>query len=313
MTINTIDKSQRNLLVGILILKVRVAHHVIVTKRVRGTLYGSMNPMNTACAAIFLVLGFFPAYCQNSPAPEFEVASVKLASHPSSAYEEGFRKGRASQGIIVQGNRVTITDHSLKDLVRLAYRVKPYQVTGEKWMETEKYEVAAILPAGASASDGPEMLRTLLAGRFHLTVRRESNELAVYALLLGKGGPKMKAAVTGGPAQAPPNTKQMVQAEQSAGMGMVAGDGVRHVRGKEYTIGALADRLTGMLDRPMLDLTGLDGKYDIDLTFAPGDGSDLAPSLFAALRDQLGLRVEARKSPMTIIVIEHADKTPMEN
>ena len=122
MTINTIDESQRNLLVGILILKVRVAHHVIVTKRVRGTLYGSMNPMNTACAAIFLVLGFFPAYCQNSPAPEFEVASVKLASHPSSAYEEGFRRGRASQGIIVQGNRVTITDHSLKDLVRLAYR-----------------------------------------------------------------------------------------------------------------------------------------------------------------------------------------------
>lgn len=270
--------------------------------------------MNTVCATIILVLTLLPAYCQNSPALEFEVASVKPASPPSgSGYEEGFRMGRASQGIIIQGNRVTITDHSLKDLVRLAYRVKAYQVTGEKWMETEKYEVAALLPSGASAADAPEMLRNLLTSRFHLTVRRESKELAVYALLVGKGGSKLNAAGTGGPTQAPPDTKQLVQAELGALKGIVAGEGVRHFRGKGSTMATLADRLTGMLDRPVLDLTALQGKFDFDVTFDPGDGSDLASGLLPALRDQLGLKLEPRKSPVAIIVIGRADKTPMEN
>lgn len=86
-----------------------------------------------------------------------------------------------------------------------------------------------------------------------------------------------------------------------------------HVRGKDYTLGDLADRLTAMLDRPMLDLTGLDGKYDVDLAFARGDRSDLGPGLLPAHQDQLGLKVEARKSPVTIIAIERADKAPTGN
>jgi uncharacterized protein (TIGR03435 family) len=268
-------------------------------------------------SVIVLGIAALAAFAQ-SAAPEFEVASLKPSPPFASAYDEGFRLARASRDLVVQGERVTMTDQSLKDLVRIAYQVKPYQVTGAKWMETERYDIAAKLRAGASAAEAPAMLRSLLAARFHLAVRRESKELPVYALAAGKGGLKMKAST--GPATDPAaeraaTLKQMVRSEQNVQTGMPAAPGapVVHIRGKELTIASLVDRLSFYVDRPVVDLTGIEGKYELDLTFARGEASELAPSLATALQEQLGLKLDPRKMPVESIVIERADKVPAEN
>jgi uncharacterized protein (TIGR03435 family) len=144
--------------------------------------------MYTARIAAFLVASaFFAASAQNKL--EFEVASVKPAPPPSGdAYQEGFRAGRSSRGMVIEGRRVTIIDNSLKDLVRIAWQVKKYQVSGESWMDAQRFEITATLPANAAETDAPEMLRNLLASRFQLQTHREPKEMAVYALLAGRAG-----------------------------------------------------------------------------------------------------------------------------
>lgn len=244
---------------------------------------------------------------------EFEVASLKPAPPPSgSAYDEGFRAGQSSQGMIIKGNRVTVVDHTLTGLVRLAFGVKEYQVAGEKWMSTDLYQMVATIPDGKSAQDAPVMLQHLLQQRFRLSVRRESREMNVYALLQGKDGPKLKPAEGGGDGK-PPTAgalQEMVRAETGARNGTPATSVMRHIRGN-LTMAALADRLTPLTDRPVLDLTAIDGAFDIDIAYAVDDANP-ASNIAHAMRP-FGLRLEAQKAPMPFIVIEKADRAPAGN
>jgi uncharacterized protein (TIGR03435 family) len=163
----------------------------------------------------------------------FEVASVKPASAPiatKDAYTEGYNAGMraalASQGLRIVGQRVTVTDNSLKDLIRLAYQVKDYQISAPAWMAAEKYEIAAVMPAGATRSQAPEMLRTLLEERFHLKLHRETRKLAAYALVAAKGGPKLT------PSAVPANGR---------GGSAFAGTNNGHLLAKASTLAAFAD------------------------------------------------------------------------
>ena len=257
-------------------------------------------PVALACAA----------FGQTAGTPlSFEVASVKPASAPiatKDAYTEGYNAGMraamAAQGVRIVGQRVTIIDNTLKDLIRLAYQVKEYQISGPAWMATEKHEIAANMPAGANRSQVPEMLQALLAERFHLKLHRETRKMAVYALAVGKGGLKLTA------------TTAPASGRGGAGwVGSVSSNG--RVGAKDSSIAAFASLLSKATDRPVIDMTGLAGSYDFDLTYTPelsATAAEAGPTLAAAL-EQLGLKLEKREMQMDVLVIDGADKVPTEN
>ncbi len=185
------------------------------------------------------------------------------------------RSALAAQGLRVVGQRVAVTDNTLKDLIRIAYQVKDYQISGPPWIATEKYEIAAIMPAGANRTQAPEMLRTLLGQRVHLELHRETRKMAVYALVVAKGGPRLTAA--------PPNSR-----------GFAAGSRDGHVLAKASPVAAFADLLTNAADRPVVDQTGIAGLYDFDLSY----GAQLSATA---------------PDDVEILVIDPADKVPTEN
>ena len=289
----------------------------------------------------------------------FEVASVKPAAPLDRSQ---ILSGQMHVGMRIDAARVDIGFMSLADLVRVAYGVKAYQVSGPDWMASERFDVLAKLPEGASREQVPEMLQALLAERFKLTVHRESKEHAVYALVVGKNGPKLKesasdpdAAAGGGTLTAPgdvnpqvrisgrgENTQVSISGGQIGTAHMSVGpDGTMHLEAPKMTMAALADTLSRFFDRPVVDLTELKGTYQVALdlsmedlrnaarnfgVMAPGMAAGRAGarppadaasdpaglSIFEAVQ-QLGLKLEPRKVPIELIVIDHLDKAPTEN
>jgi uncharacterized protein (TIGR03435 family) len=293
-----------------------------------------------------------------TPGPAFEVASVKPAA-PLDASK--VMSGQMHVGMRMDAARVDIGSMSLADLIRVAYRVKPYQVSGPDWMASERFDVLAKLPEGASREQVPEMLQALLAERFKLTVHRESKQDAVYALVVGKSGPKLKESApdADAPAGGAPiagydanpqvrvsgrgeNTQVSISGGQIGTAHMSVGpSGTMHLEAPKITMAALADTLSRFFDRPVVDLTELKGNYQVamDLSMedlrnaarnfgvmAPGVGGGRAGvgqpvdaasdpgglSIFAAVQ-QLGLKLEPRKTPIDLIVIDHLEKSPTEN
>jgi uncharacterized protein (TIGR03435 family) len=233
------------------------------------------------------------AQSETGRAPVFEVASVK-PSKPGSRFS------------IVRspGGRLTVTNATLRMLVKAAYHLKDYQLSGGlNWVDSERFDIVA-KPEGGGDEIAP-MLRSLLADRFKLTVRRETKELPVYALVPARNGPKLRDAKTG-----------------DSNTGGTIGRG--HLTGHKMSIPELADVLSGSLDRTVLDRTGIQGVFDIELEWTPdvgqqgGDGrgntepspDPSGPSIFAALQRQLGLRLEAQKGPVEVVVIDSASKPP---
>lgn len=237
----------------------------------------------------------------------FEVASVKSASAPiatkddyTAGYNAGMRAGLAGQGMRIKGLSVNITDNTLKDLIRMAYQVKDHQISGPSWMATEKYEIVATMPAGSTRDQAPEMLRTLLQERFHLMLHRETKKMAVYALVPAKSGPKLTPA-----------------ADTPSGRGgWMSANGPRRVLARSSSLSSFAERLTRAADRPVIDMTGITGLYDFDLTFSPElsvTPTDSGPTLAVALQAQLGLKLEKRDMDIDVMIIDRVDKIPTEN
>jgi uncharacterized protein (TIGR03435 family) len=293
-----------------------------------------------------------------APGPTFEVASVKPAAPLD---RSRILSGQMHVGMRIDAARVDIGSMSLADLIRVAYGVKAYQVSGPDWMASERFDVLAKLPDGASREQVPAMLQALLAERFKLTAHRESKEHAVYALVVGKNGPKLKesppdadAPAGGAPVagyDANPqvrisgrgeNTQVAISGGQIGTAHMSVGpNGSMHLEAPKMTMAALADTLSRFFDRPVVDLTEIKGSYQVamdlsmqDLRIAAqnfgmmaagmGGGrgganpqTDAASdpgglSVFEAVQ-QLGLKLEPRKVPIELIVIDHLDKAPTEN
>src|SRR5271165_4935802 len=148
-----------------------------------------MRPAILAAGGFLLTgtLGFSQAK------PEFEVASVKPSAPPSGngPVAIGSRGGPGTP----DPGRVTFIRLGLKGLLTSAYRVQPYQVIGPDWLDTERFDITATIPQGATKDDADVMLQNLLAERFHLTLHHGIRELPLYELTVGKGGPKMKPSV----------------------------------------------------------------------------------------------------------------------
>ena len=228
-----------------------------------------------------------PAAAAASPAPAFEVASVKPAPPLDHAK---LMAGKLHIGMSVDAARVDIGNLSLADLIRIAYRVKPFQVSGPDWMPAQRFDILAKMPEGASKEQVPEMLQALLIERFKLAIHRENREHAMYALVAGKGGHKLKEAEPDAPAGT-----DGTESGGSGGKGIVVGSGQNQVRvnqngdGKfiaagpfgqmkfamadgamrmefpKMTMAGLADILTRFADKPVMDMTELKGAYQVAL------------------------------------------------
>jgi uncharacterized protein (TIGR03435 family) len=232
-------------------------------------------------------------------APVFEVASVK----PAAPVAVGYGTRSAAGG---DPSRVTYTHASFVLLLTRAYQVMPYQITGPSWLETESYDIVAKAPDNTRREQIPRMLQALLAERFKLRVHRETRILPVYALLVGKNGAKM----------------QRVEADASEPH-MGFGDGLE---GKKTSMAFFVSILSSYMDRPVLDLTELQGAYDFKLDVsvqelvrmksgvptAPAPDSVAKPSIFTAI-EQIGLKFEARKAPIEMVVVDSAERIPTEN
>jgi len=281
-----------------------------------------------AAVAGLMVFASCPAFAQSSPpAPAFEVASVKPSPPPTG---NGImrRLGAPDPGMINYGNA------TLAMLISRAYGVKDFQVSGPDWLTSLGYDVVAKVPAGVPADQVPLMLQTLLAERFKLKLHRESKTIGVYALIVGKGGPKLKESDPADLAGVPGPGVRM----------LVTPNGGREISG-HMTMAQLTDVMSFFMDRPVVDSTGLTGTYDVDMAFMPDErdqmqnklgpamamagpppagGNDAARpaeavsdatagSIFSAVQEKLGLKLDPRKSPAEILVIDHAEKIPTEN
>jgi uncharacterized protein (TIGR03435 family) len=229
---------------------------------------------------ILLVLAAGAALGQT---PAFEVASVKPAAPLDRSQ---MLSGQMHVGMKIDAARVDIGSMSLAELIRIAYRVKAYQVSGPDWMASERFDVLAKLPEGASSAQVPEMLQALLAERFKLTMHRESKEHAVYALVVGRNGPKLKESAPDADAPAATNdanpqvrisgrgenTQVTISGGQIGTAHMSMGpNGTMHLEAPKMNMAAFADTLSRFFDRPVVNLTELKGTYQLELDLSMED------------------------------------------
>lgn len=229
------------------------------------------------------------AYAQTETArPAFEAASIKPNNSASGSSSSHGSKGQ-----------VLMTNVSLKRLIERAYGVKPFQVTGPGWMESVYFDIAAKYPPDTKRGDQAIMLRTLLEDRFKLAVHMESKEMPGYALVVAKGGFKLKPVEPAGGSST--NTNEVER--------------VLTLTVKHTSIAQLTDLLGRELRQMVVDKTGIEGVYDFQMKWTNDDqNTDTSvASLFTALQDTLGLKLQAAKVPVPIVVVDHVERTPTDN
>ena len=269
------------------------------------------NRIRHALAAFALVAG--AAFAQ-APAggPAFEVATIKPAPEIKPA---DVVAGKLHVGMNIDAARVDIGYVTIRDLVCVAYKMKPYQVTAPDWATAQRFDIIAKIPEGATKEQVPEMLQALLADRFKLVIKRDKKEQPIYALLLGKNGPKMKpavpeaktvdeAAAEDGPGPSAKDAKTMtfgsgdnqvkMTTNKDGSMTVVTKAGGKmhmrmdpavgmHLEAEKMNMQGLAEALSGFIGRPVQDFTELKGDYQIALDLSMGDLMNAARAAGAAV------------------------------
>ena len=294
----------------------------------------------------------------------FDAASIKPFVPPTGGRGMVMmRGGRGGPGSTDPG-RINYPMTTLKGLLTIAYDVKDFQISGPSWLDSERFEIQATMPPETTKEQFHIMLQNLLADRFKMAVHRETKELPMYSLVVAKNGPKMKESVETPPAETskadapkddgPPRpfpggrgplkmgpdgfpVMPPMNFGGRGGFAMMMSPAGSRMMAQKQTVQDLADRLSSMLSKPVIDATGLKAKYDFTLTFSmdglnsgmtllgppPGEGGrgpkeGLEPSeppqtIFAAVQSQLGLKLDPKKGPVDLIVVDRAEKTPTEN
>ena len=215
----------------------------------------------------------------------FEVATIKRSDMTAEA------------GQMTRDPRLVALSHvSLQNLMAQAYLIKNFQISGPDWLDTDRFDIVARLPDGATREQLPAMLQSLLKERFHLAVHQDKRTMTAYVLTPGKDGAKLKAV-----------DSELRDVRTARGAH-------RWIAGK-LTMPYFAGLLSNMVDQPVIDETGLKGVYDIDVEWASDEtaGMDDTPSLPAVLAGKLGLQLDSRKAPVDIYVIDRVDRTPTTN
>ena len=220
----------------------------------------------------------------------FETASVRPAHWSQGCYS------RLPQG----GMHYELRCVTLRELIAIAWQVHPDDIEGGAGSALNSYyDLKATTPGDKpwTQDDIPPMLRSLLDERFHVSVRRGTKEVSGYMLEIAKGGAKLKPSKNGAARDASQNI-------------IISG----YLRGRGIDMMGIVALLSSAVREKVVDRTGITGNYDVDLSYASRDIPDSDdPSLFTAIKEQLGLRLEAGKVPINTIFIEHADQSPTVN
>jgi uncharacterized protein (TIGR03435 family) len=259
-------------------------------------------------AALIAATGIIPAQ-PIPPRPtfnEFEVATIK----PTAPDWSGGRFIRMQSA-----HQFIAKNHALKTLIAAAYNLSPHAISGgPAWLDSDRYDILAKTPGEirSNLDEQMSMLRQLLADRFKLTFHREQKQLPVYALTIAKSGPKLKETALS-PDAFPEGPPPLI---------FVVSPQLVRLPGRYATMADLASVMQrAALDHPVIDQTGLSGRYDFNLEWIPDEtqfggalghppatDSTAKPDLFAALQQQLGLRLEAAKGPVETLVISQAER-----
>jgi len=305
--------------------------------------------MGRATLALTLVLtGCAVLSAQSSASPSFEVVSIK-PNKSVGAF--------SMMGAVQPGGRFTMTNVSVRDIIGLAYRLRDFQIVGgPSWATSDRFDVLAkateeLRPppapwsADASSSIVFAMLQSLLAERFRLAVHKEVKETGVYVLVVNRGdgklGPQLKPStvdcearraaararsVPAGPPPPPPPPPQPGEPVAPCTSGGGRGG---YLFGGSVPLLALTQALSRIVDRPVVDKTGLSGNFDFTLVFATDQASSMpgpppgvpvppaaaianAPMLPTALQEQLGLKLQSERAPIDYLVIDRVER-PTEN
>jgi len=232
---------------------------------------------------IILIAGFVQvgARSQTPARPEFDVVSIKRSQYTST--------GALLIGAQSNPGTVTLAAIRPRDLVARAYSLKLYQIVGPNWLDQEFYDIVAKSAERVSDSEQRLMLQSMLASRFGLTAHGETKELPSYDLVVRKEGLKI----------------QPVVADDTGSRYYPNATGIR---GKAISMARLAELLAAKTDRPVLDKTGASGVFDIDLKWAADADTEPGPSVFTAVQEQLGLKLQASKASVATLVIDHIDR-----
>jgi uncharacterized protein (TIGR03435 family) len=241
------------------------------------------------------------AFGQSAEIPAFDVASVKV-SQPAA----GERVRR--DNIQVSPGTVTMRNVNLKACIRWAYHVTEYQVSGPAWLDSERYEIAGKAAGPAAEEQLRLMMQALLQERFKLALHRQIKDFQVYVLVPGKNGPKVHESTTEGETSIETNQRQMSVSVLRA------------------PVGQLIEMLSNVLRTPVIDQTGLKGRYDLSLNVAKyaadmaaqGKSVESTPMdpqalISMVLQEELGLKLESKKMPLDLLIVDHTEKTPVEN
>ena len=232
--------------------------------------------------------------------PAFDVASVKIS-----------KTGVRREVIQTAPGSLTMRNVPLRTCIDWAYGVDEYQVKGPDWITAERYEIIAKAGDSASPEELRLMLQALLAERFQLKFHRDSKTMQVYLLSVAKGGPKFQESDSDGEPAMGPSKK-----------GPAFG-----VSGQRIPMSQVTRILSKILQAPILDQTGLTKKYDMSIdpsAYITRDGQtgdvktaggfeEIMNALFTGLQEQLGLKLESKKTPMDLLIIDHAERVPSEN
>lgn len=287
--------------------------------------------MRIARGAFFTIVAAAAAFGQNQPPrAEFEVASVKKSATPE--------PGQYNMGLHIDGAMVSCTYLSLKSYISMAYQVPDTRINGPEWLDSERFDIVAKLPTGGR-DQLRAMIQSLLADRFKLVLHKGSKEFPVYALVVGKNGPKLKES-SPDPEIESAAAKSNVNVDVAGGRGGTVVNfgpgsyisyGLNKFEAKNVALANLVDSISRFVDRPVVDMTNLSGRYDLTLEYSIEElrnlvrasgtdprqipdipGTDPTISIFGSL-EAVGLRLEPRKAPLEVLMIDHIEKTPTEN
>ena len=261
---------------------------------------------------------------QAPASPSFEAASVK----------PNYSSDAPNLVSTRPGGRFTATGVPMRRLIQVAYRLQNFQIVNDPdWIGKERFDIVAkaasnLPPTMLGSPPGPIelMLQSLLAERFHLAVHHETREFNVYALVLarpdGKLGPQIRPTVVGCLTPGSPPANGQPNAEPICGISMPVGD----VAAKGVTLSMFASTLSRFVERVVVDRTQQNGMFDVDLKWtpdqsaieSPGTSDDQplrtngvgtnGPSIFTAIQEQLGLKLESTKDPVDVLVIDHVER-----
>jgi uncharacterized protein (TIGR03435 family) len=297
---------------------------------------------SSAKVVILIMLVFIP--CVYGGGPSFEVASIRQAPPgPASDVIVYWKGGPGTE----DPDRWTCQNANLRGLIRTAFDLKSYEFQTPSWMENARFNITAKLPTGTNKEQFRQMQQNLLIERFGFKFHRETKMIQGYELVVMKNGPKFRESVPKPPPKGP-----VAEQGGSAGsstpsrflLSILSKDGsippgvtamyIRNGRGRSQWVHAPMEDIVGFLSqqvgKPVVDSTGLKGKYDLSLNWIPeafinglpiSDSAGISPpasepsgpSVFTALQEQLGLKLVSKKVAVDVLVIDHIERAPTEN